>query len=502
MRNETRDDSRRHRDTPAPGDDTPAPGDAGHSPADIVLTGGRVHTMDAAGSVAEAIAIRAGRIARVGTAEEVTPLIDRRTRVVQLRGGAVLPGINDSHLHGVWLGTMWPNLLMDQLAGGGDHLGDHHGDHHGGPPPARLETSADRRRAILRTAELLASLGITSYTEPGLGPGEDAGPSGCFGSAALRDYADLAAEGLLTSRVTALMLFGELDGPSSLAGLLEGLRTFIPPADVPGRFRVAGVKIFADGIPPMGTAWTDEPYGDGTYGGLLIEGDTAERREADLIAMVDAAHAAGHQIGVHATGSRTTRTVTDALATALHRNGQITSKHPARHYVIHGDLLHPSTLAAMAAAGIGLNTQAGIPVATQDMLTAVLGQDVLPHAWPLRDALAAGVPLCLSSDAPVLTPDWRAGVAAAVTRRGLDGRVRGEAQRLTVTQALRAYTITPAWQDGDEAWKGSLEPGKVADLCVLEADPLETEPSALPEVPVRLTMMDGQIVYENQTNLI
>ncbi|WP_063842787.1 amidohydrolase family protein [Sphaerimonospora mesophila] len=455
------------------------------SPADLVLTGGRIHTMDSAGGVAEAIAVRAGRIARVGTADEVAPLIGRRTRVVRLRGGSVLPGINDSHLHGVWLGTMWPHLLMDQLAGGDHHRQD-------GPPQARLETSADRRRAILRTAELLASLGITSYTEPGLGPGEDDGPSGCFGSAALGDYADLATEGLLTARVTALMLFGELDGASSLSGLTEGLRAFTPPADVPGRFRVAGVKIFADGIPPMRTAWTDEPYGDGTHGGLLVEGGDAGEREAALIAMIDAAHAAGHQIGVHATGSRTTRVVAEAFAAVLNRR----PGNPGRHYVIHGDLLRAETLATMAAAGIGLNTQAEIAVTTEDMLTAALGPGVLPEAWPLRDALAAGVPLCLSSDAPVLTPDWRAGVAAAVTRRGLDGRVRGEAQRLTVAQALRAYTITPAWQDGAETWKGSLEPGKVADLCVLEADPLETEPAALPQVPVRLTMLNGRIVYE------
>ncbi len=470
MRNETRDDAH------------------DPSPADMVLTGGRIHTMDARGTVGEAIAVRAGRIALVGTADEVAPLIGHHTRVVHLRGGAVLPGINDSHLHGVWLGAMWPNLLMDQLAGG---------DHHHGGPPARLETGADRRRAILRTAALLSSLGITSYTEPGLGPGEDDGPSGCFGSDALRDYADLAAEGLLTARVTALMLFGELDGASSRAGLAEGLRSFTPPADVPGRFRVAGVKIFADGIPPMRTAWTEEPYDDGTHGGLLVEGADAGEREAALVAMIEAAHAAGHQIGVHATGSRTTRVVAEALAAVLaQQSGQTTTEHAGRHYVIHGDLLHPGTIATMAAAGIGLNTQAGIPVATEDMLTAALGPGVLPHAWPLRDALAAGVPLCLSSDAPVLTPDWRAGVAAAVTRRGLDGGVRGEAQRLATAQALRAYTITPAWQDGAETWKGSLEPGKVADLCVLEADPLEIEPEALPQVPVRLTVLGGTVVHE------
>ncbi|MCX2970233.1 MULTISPECIES: amidohydrolase [Streptomyces] len=455
--------------------------------ADLVLTGGPVHTVDRADRVAEAVAVSGGRVTRVGTADDVAPLIGRGTRVIRLRGRSVLPGINDSHLHGVWLGALWPNLLMDQLAdaGGGD-------GHHGGPGPAvRLETGEQRRRAIARTGELLAPLGVTSYTEPGLGPGEDHGATGCFGSAALHDYADLAARGELRARVTALLLFGELDGPSTAPDLLQGLRAFQAPAEVPGWFRVAGVKIFADGIPPMRSAWTEEPYPDGSHGRLLVEGASDAEREAALVSMIDAAHAAGHQIGVHATGGRATRVVADALAAARARDGR-----DARHYLIHGDLLHPRTLAVMAASGSGLNTQPGIAAATAGMLAGALGPDALTHAWPTRDALAAGVRLCLSSDAPVLTPDWRAGLAAAVTRRGLDDTVRGPEQRLTVAQALRAYTVGAAWQDGAEDWKGSLEPGKVADLCVLEADLLQTEARALPSVPVALTVVDGRVVHE------
>ncbi|WUI03609.1 amidohydrolase family protein [Spirillospora sp. NBC_00431] len=457
--------------------------------ADLVFTGGRVYTVDARDRVAEAVAVRGGRIARVGTAEEIAPLAGPDTRVVRLEGRSVLPGINDSHLHGMWLGAMWPNLLMDQLAGSGD--GHSHEPPQGAPGPSRLETAEDRRGAILRTANLLASFGITSYTEPGLGPGEDDGATGCFGSAALHDYAELAAGGRLKARVTALLLFGELDGRSSAKELLDGLRDFKPPADVPGRFTVAGVKIFADGIPPMRTAWTERPYTDGSHGALLVDGRSEAAREEALRTMIDAAHDAGHQIGVHATGDRTTRVVADALAAALGRD-----ERDARHYIIHGDLLAPRTLTVMSASGIGLNTQAGIPVATEPMLAAALGEDALKDAWPTRDALDAGVRLSLSSDSPVLTPDWRAGLAAAVTRRGLDGSVRGAAQRLAVAEALRAYTITPAWQDGAEDVKGSIEPGKVADLCVLDGDLYETEPDSLSSVPVRMTVLDGEVVYE------
>ncbi len=240
------------------------------APADLVLTGGRVHTVDPADRVAEAVAVRGGRITRVGTAREVAPLIGPGTRVVPLSGRSVLPGINDSHLHGVWLGAMWPNLLMDQLTSSGGHAHE---------APSRLGTAADRRRAILRTADLLASLGITSYTEPGLGPGEDQGRAAASAPPPCTTTPTWRRRARSKSRVTALLLFGELDGRSSADELLAGLRDFTPPADVPGRFRVAGVKIFADGIPPMHPAWTDRPYADGSHGAPLVEaGRTATGR--------------------------------------------------------------------------------------------------------------------------------------------------------------------------------------------------------------------------------
>ncbi|MFF2659103.1 amidohydrolase [Kitasatospora sp. NPDC058032] len=465
---------------------------AGITTADLVMQGGRVHTMDGARTVAEALAVRGGTVVRVGTDAEVAPLIGPGTRVVELRGRSLLPGINDSHLHGAWLGTMWPDTLMAQLAaapdgGSGDHGHGH--DHAGeGPALAALATSAERRRAILRTGELLSSLGITSYTEPGLGPGEDGGPTGCFSSAVLAEYAELAAEGRLGARVTALLLFGLLDGASSAADLHRGLTGFAAPAEVPGWFRVAGVKIFADGIPPMGSAWSEEPYADGGHGALLVDGADAGEREANLRAMIRAAHAAGHQVGVHATGSRTTRVVTEAFAEARAADGR-----DGRHYLIHGDVLHPATLAAMAAAGVGLNTQPGIAAATAPMLAGALGADALAHAWPVRDALAAGVPLCLSSDAPVLAPDWRAGAAAAATRAV---EATGRDQRIALAEALYAYTAAPARQDGAEHWKGTLEAGMAADLCLLDADLRELAPAALPEVPVAMTVLAGRVVHE------
>jgi hypothetical protein len=188
---------------------------------------------------------------------------------------------------------------------------------------------------------------------------------------------------------------------------------------------------------------------------------------------------------VHATGDRSIDTVADTVASL--------SRTDLRHYVIHGDLVSRSTLDRMAALGMGLNTQAGLAPATGGMLAATLTPEVAAAAWPIADSLAAGIPLCLSSDAPVLTPDWRIGIAAASEWAG-EGRL-GDA-RETMLTLLKAYTVHPAWQDRAESWKGALAVGKVADLCVLARNPLEVTPAQLPGVEVELTIAGGRVVFE------
>ncbi|MFI9816491.1 amidohydrolase [Saccharothrix variisporea] len=444
-------------------------------PADLVLTGGTVLTFDARDREADSLAVAGGRVVAVGDAEA---FIGPDTRVVDLRGRTALPGINDSHLHGAWLGALWPRTLLGSAPVG--HAEPSVTDS-AGPLVADAE---GRRKAILHAGDIAARLGITSYTEPGLGPGEDDGPTGCFGSAVLDEYAALAAEGLLRARVTVLRLFGELDGPSSPDAFAKGLTT-APPQAVPRWLNVTGVKIFADGIPPMRSAWTHHCYPDGTSGRLLVDGDHDPDREANLRAMIALAHRAGHQIGVHATGDRTIEVVVDALADAIAEHG------PAgRHYLIHGDLVPPPVLDRLPDLGIGLNAQPCIAVTTAPWLAAALGEDVLRTAWPLREAFERGVRVCLSSDAPVLTPDWRHSIAAAARWLGLP------ASRVLMRRLLRAHTVLPAHQDGAEDWKGTLEVGKAADLCVLETNPLDVAPADLPHVGVATTIVDGRIVFD------
>ncbi|MFC5114888.1 hypothetical protein ACFPN7_13155 [Amycolatopsis halotolerans] len=134
------------------------------SVADLVLRAAAVHTM-AGAAPATALAVRDGRVLRAGTDADVRELIGPGTQVLDLGGRAVLPGINDAHLHGAWLGALWPDTLFAD-------------DGAPGPGPEKpLRTAAERRAAILRAGEILAALGITSYTEPGLGPGRTTGTS-------------------------------------------------------------------------------------------------------------------------------------------------------------------------------------------------------------------------------------------------------------------------------------------------------------------------------------
>ena len=142
--------------------------------------------------------------------------------------------------------------------------------------------------------------------------------------------------------MTALRLFGKLDGRSTLADFERGMAVPPPQARDRRRFAVTGVKIFADGIPPMRSAWTRHSYPDQTHGSLLIEGRDDAEREANLRAMIAFGAAAGAQVGVHATGDRTIDVTVDALAAAPSRGAA------GPHYIVHGDLVTEATLTRMS----------------------------------------------------------------------------------------------------------------------------------------------------------
>ncbi|MEV6954619.1 amidohydrolase [Streptomyces sp. NPDC051183] len=559
--------------------------------ADLVFVGGRVVTVDADFSIASALAVTGGVISAVGGREDVAPLIGPGTRVVDLKGATLLPGINDSHLHGCAFGMATPPLSLDlghpavssladvartvreavervpdgqwitghgwdtgyldecvsdasrlpsrrdldavspdhpvvlysfsghatwvnskalELIGidrhtvappGGaivvDEAGEPTGLLHEGAqalvqnalPPLSLRERTDAIRSTLAT---LARLGITSYTEPGLGPGGDGIMRGALGTRTLDVYRGLLADGELTARVGVLLL------PTGMAGTAEEFGRALTAlgesggAD-PRRLAVHGVKIFADGIVPNKTAWMHDPYVGGGCGSLCVGGESDTERTAEIETMIRLAHAAGHQLGVHVTGDRAIDTVADAFAAAM-------AEHPrpdARHYVIHGDFLTAHSMKVLAAHDFGVNMNPTIKWTVADMEEEFVGAERAAYAWPYRDAINAGVRVASGSDAPVTHPDWRQGVATMMLRESkAAGRVSGPEQCIGLAEAIRTYTIAAAWQDFADDWKGSLEPGKVADLCVLDGDLLTADPHDIPRMPVVLTVVDGQVVHD------
>ncbi|KJL24760.1 N-substituted formamide deformylase precursor [Microbacterium oxydans] len=436
--------------------------------ADLIIRGGRIHTLDPFDTVTESLAIRDGVVVARGAEAEA---LDSRA-VIELDGRTAIPGINDAHLHAAWLGARWPHLFFSDTSPEEQ-------------PSGRLvSTSGERRSALRRAWALLAELGITSYTEPGIGPGEDDGETGCFGSDMLDTYLELHRERAQTSRVTLLRLFGTLDGESTLDDFERGVHIPAPSSD-PRWLAIPGVKIFADGIPPMATAWVEEPYADGTTGSLLTRGEpdarTAFRR------MLELASARGLQIAVHATGDRS---IAEFLSVLEGVHGQ----HPTPsgpHYVVHGDLATTEQIARMGRIGAGFAVQPLIAAHTHSWAAMQVGEARLASAWPLAEMLASDALTTITSDSPIASPDWRLSLDASLALLTA-ADVADDAG--TRNRLLRSVTVDPARQDGASTWKGSLDVGMVADVTVLDEDPLAPGRD-LATVGIARTIVDGRTVF-------
>jgi predicted amidohydrolase YtcJ len=341
------------------------------------------------------------------------------------------------------------------------------------PPFTTDEVSA----AIDASLSVLHAQGITSVTDPGIDLD------------VLALYEQKACNGTLPVRVTTLLRAGR--SPEALRRVLA---TYRPLEGLdPLQLRVAGVKIWADGIPTAArTAWLHQPYDDGSYGSLTVDGDTTAAQMANLHEMIRLAHDHGHQVGIHATGDATIDAVVAGYLLALDAQPR---PHP-RHYVIHADLTSRATLTAMAGREIGANMNATIKYLLGRTLDPVLGPERTDYQWPYRSALDLGVRVSSGSDAPVTFPSFLQGVMGAMLREGRFGGVAGEEERISLHEALRTYTSAPAWQDGAEHTKGILQPGYVGDLCVLDEDLDGVDPHDFVEVPVNATVVGGTVVHE------
>jgi len=257
--------------------------------------------------------------------------------------------------------------------------------------------------------------------------------------------------------------------------------------------RVGGVKGYADGSLGSSTALFFEPYDDdpknrGVHAAEAIPLSRMEERVA-------AADRAGLQVEIHAIGDRANAEILDIFERVEKRNGA----RDRRFRIEHAQHLRPSDIPRFARLGVIASMQPYHAIDDGRWAESRIGRDRSRTTYAFRSLLDAKAVLAFGSDWDVAPLSPLEGIFAAVTRRTTDGKNPAgwvPEQKITVEEALRAYTSSAAYAAFEEGEKGILSPGKLADFVVLSSDLLSAEPEALPRIEVETTVIGGKVVYQ------
>jgi hypothetical protein len=295
----------------------------------------------------------------------------------------------------------------------------------------------------------------------------------------------LWGRGQLRLRVWAMIAGDALDSAIAL-GLRSGFGD--------DRLRLGGIKLFADGSLGARTAWMLDPYRDGGMGLPIVP-------MAEIADKLARAHAAGIAVGIHAIGDRAIRELLDVFSEVLPRAREADRAQPsAPHRIEHVQHSHLNDLKRLGALGLVASVQPLHLVDDMGLVERAIGQRAR-WTYAFRDLMAGGAVMALGSDCPVADPNPFWGMHAAVTRQRRDGTpVEGwyPDQRLTVAEAVAGYTLGPAHASGQQDRQGSISPGKLADLVVLDRDIFAVPLAEIASVRVVMTVFDGEVVWENQ----
>lgn len=334
-------------------------------------------------------------------------------------------------------------------------------------------------RAILEAQGYLHSLGITAWQDAWVGPEH------------LDAYLALAGRGELTARVVLALWWERSQGLEQIDDLVERRRR----AAAVGGVDAGTVKIMVDGVIENFTAHMLEPYLDATgrptenRGFPFVE----DPELADAVVRLDRE---GFQVHFHAIGDAAVRSALDAVEAARRANGPLGN----RHHVAHIQVVHPDDIPRFAALDVTANAQAfwASHEPQMDHLTIpFLGPDRSGQQYPFASLARAGSRLAFGSDWSVSTPDPLLQIEVAVTRVDPDGR-DGEPflpeEGLDPGTALRGFTLGSSFVNRLEDRTGTIEPGKDADLVVLDHDPFVDGP--IGDARAVLTMVGGRIVHD------
>ena len=522
--------------------------------ADLVFHNGHIHTMDAEQPYVTALAIEGNSIVAVGSDEDVLARRTRGTRVADLRGSTVLPGLGDSHCHMVWLGQtreavdlgsarsfaeavemvreraastprgtwitgwrwnqeQWEEKSLPHHSLLSQRVPDH---------PVwlvRVDTHAG-----LANAAAMERAGITGATQAppgGLVMTQGGKPTGLLVDTAMPLVEDRIpaptveeARRLILAAQEHCLAYGltQVHDPGIDATMLQAYRSLTNDGALKvrvhamvrqehmdeigltpvneGLFTLRCVKVLMDGALGSYGAALEEPYEDAPHEMGLLRVTPEELRLT-----LERSYRSGFQVSVHAIGDRTNRLALDTIEDVLRRIP--TSDHRTR--IEHAQILRPQDVPRFAQLGIIASVQPSQCTSDMAMSDVRLGPQRATNAYVWRSLLEAGTTLTGGSDAPVESANPLWGIYAAVTRQDHQGQPSdgwGPSQRMTRREALAAYTLGPAYASFQDADRGVLRPGQWADLTIVDRDVVGGPATDLLEAQVVATVVAGKVVFE------
>lgn len=531
-----------------------APGD---EPASLVVLDARVWTGDPAQPWAEAVAVRGERIVAVGNSQDVAPLVGPETMILTLPGSMLVPGFIDSHVHfidgGAGLASVqlrdaatpeeFARRIADFAAGvePGEWILNGTWDHEnwGGELPRRDWIDAVTPHNPVWVARLDGHMALANSLalkqagvdadSPDIDGGEiirdeNGSPTGLLKDNAMNPvFAAIptASDALLERQVRAAMRHVSSNGVTtvhdmqdwaSLAAyrrlhargeLITRIRSVVPLSDWQQlRDDVAengtgdewlstgAVKGFMDGSLGSHTAAFYEPFTDAPDDRGLLLNDLADMRN-----WIISADAAGLHVNVHAIGDRAIADLLDIYLDVVEVNGE----RDRRLRVEHAQHIRPGDIDRFAAQDVIASMQPYHAIDDGRWAEKLIGPERAETTYAFRSLIDSGAHVAFGSDWSVAPATPIEGIYAAVTRRTLDGAnpdgwVPG--QKVSVEQALRAYTVEGAYASFEEDRKGMIRAGMLADLVLLDQDLTTIAPETIPETRVVATIVGGRIVYE------
>jgi predicted amidohydrolase YtcJ len=313
-----------------------------------------------------------------------------------------------------------------------------------------------------------------AYLAAGVTSGHEAG---IFTREEFIAFQEAWSEGNLALR-TYMMLRNNFLEPALALGLRTGLGD--------DRLKVGSLKIIGDGSLIGRTAVLSEPFLEGETGFPLFT-------QEELDELVWKAHSAGWQVAIHEVGDHGIGMCLTAIERALDR----LPKPDHRHRIEHCGVLTEKLISRIAALGVVPVSQPPFILEYGDGFLRHLGKDRCQLTYPLQSLLSAGIPVAGSSDSPVCSYQPLVGMKVCLTESTSGGADFAPGERITIDQALAMYTKNGAYAAFDDDRKGTIAPGKYADMVVLAADPRTTPAELIDSIPVLATIQGGDLVYES-----